>query len=137
MGLAGPRTRGAPSLQLSAPAASQPKTVGTEATLSSPRAQEPKAERHARVGVRLETLPDDRFEPLRTLNVPEVGPVAAACEAFWFHELLFQIIDVVVCAFLLVYTIYIGYSHTQAVLSGDFLSTGLGPRGSGKRGVRV
>ena len=85
----------------------------------------------------LETLPDDRFEPLRTLNVPEVGPVAAACEAFWFHELLFQIIDVVVCAFLLVYTIYIGYSHTQAVLSGDFLSTGLGPRGSGKRGVRV
>jgi len=87
----------------------------------------------------LQELPADRFEPLHVHEQTDVGPVVAVCEAFWLHELLFEILDIALCAVLLVYTTYIGYSHTQRVIFGDSrLSRARPPKaGSGKRPVRV
>jgi len=52
----------------------------------------------------LQELPADRFEPLHVHEQTDVGPVVAVCEAFWLHELLFEILDIALCAVLLVYT---------------------------------
>ena len=66
----------------------------------------------------------------------DVGPIVAVCEDFWFYELLFGILDTLLCALLVVYTIYIGYSHTQRVINGEGMLSRRPSRG-GKPGVRV
>jgi len=85
----------------------------------------------------LQGLPEDRFAPLHMHENTDVGPVIAVCEAFWVQEVLIEITDTVLCAVLVVYTVYIGYSHTQRVINGDgMLSRGLPSKG-GRPGVRV
>ena len=93
------------------------------------------------VGLRrgyLSQLPENRFEPLHVHEQSDVGPVVAVCEEFWLYELLFEILDTLLCAVLVVYTIYIGYSHTQCVINGEgMLSRGHGPSKGSKPGIRV
>ena len=85
----------------------------------------------------LQGLPEDRFAPLHMHENTDVGPIIAVCEAFWVQEVLIEITDTVLCAVLVVYTVYIGYSHTQAVINGDgLLSRGVPSKG-GRPGVRV
>ena len=54
------------------------------------------------------------------------------------QELLFEVLDTLLCAVLVVYSVYIGYSHTQRVINGEgMLSRGHAPSKGGKPGVRV
>ena len=86
----------------------------------------------------LQQLPQDRFAPLGLNEQTDGDPVVAVCETFWLHELLFETFDTLLCAVLVLYTVYIGYSHTQRVINGEgMLSRGHGPAKGGKPGVRV
>ena len=85
----------------------------------------------------LQGLPEDRFAPLHMHEQTDVGPVIAVCEAFWVQELFFEVLDTLLCAVLVVYTVYIGYSHTQRVINGEGMLSRGGPSRGGKPGVRV
>ena len=64
-------------------------------------------------------MPEDRFAPLHMHEQTDVGPVIAVCEAFWVQELLFEVLDTLLCAVLVVYTVYIVYTvYTQKFRSG-------------------